>query len=154
MGPTKSLDLGSQDYTNLDFWKEVLATKIIPVGYNVSSSDATAVGGMVVLNDVRSEVDAHVTDTPITAASLSVTADETAVIRATTDSSVTASGGSAFGKGDVVAVNGTIATNLVLSSATAFVDGGELTFSGDVQVIATNLSQIDATSQSSTTSGD
>ena len=49
-----TLDLNaSQDYTDLAFWKPVPATELIPQGLNVDSSDATAVGGIVVLNDAR-----------------------------------------------------------------------------------------------------
>ena len=110
------LDLNAQDYTDLGYWKEVLGTSLIPTGYSISDSDAMGLGGLVVLNDVRSNVAAFLRNATAVADSLTITADETAVIRATADSAVTASGGSAFGKGSVIAVNGTIATNLVLSS--------------------------------------
>jgi len=156
LGTTQTLNLNSQDYTNLDLWKEVLITSILPEGYNVTSSDSTAVGGLVVLNDTRSLVDAHVANATVDAASLTVTADETAVIRATTDSSVTASGGSAWGTGTVIAVNGTVATNQVLSSADAYVVDSTITTAtdGDLTVHGTNTSVIDAETLSSTTSGD
>jgi len=148
------LDLNAQDYTDLGYWKEVLGTSLIPTGYNISDSDAMGLGGLVVLNDVRSNVAAFLRNATAVADTLTITADETAVIRATADSSVTASGGSAFGKGSVIAVNGTIATNLVLSSAQAYITASDVTTAGDLQVDATNVSQIDAKTLSSTTSGD
>ena len=65
-----------------------------------------------------------------------------------------ASGGSAYGTGSVLAVNGTIATNLVLSSAQAYVSGSTVTVGGNLTLDARNTSAIDATTLSATTSGD
>src|SRR5690606_34772284 len=80
---------------------------------------------------------------------------ENAVLNATTDSSATASGGSAFGDGQVIAVNGLIATNLLLSEAPAFVVDSDLTSTaGNILVDARNTSTMDATTLSATTSGD
>src|SRR5690606_3482929 len=62
LGATQTVNLSDPaaanfiDYTNLDYWKEVLVSRIIPSGYNVSSSDSTGVGALIVLNDVRSDV--------------------------------------------------------------------------------------------------
>ena len=64
---------------------------IVSSGYNISDSDAIGIGGLIVLNDVRSDVKTYIQDATVTADTLSLTADETAVIRATADSSVTAS---------------------------------------------------------------
>ena len=58
LGPdgAAAIDLGNADYTDKDFWKEHLATQIVPEGLNISDSDSMAIGGLVVRNDVRSEV--------------------------------------------------------------------------------------------------
>ena len=155
MGPTGTVNLGNQDYTDLGYWKPVPATQIIPQGNNVTASDATSVGGIIVVNDVRAVAEAFVLDSTTTAGSVGIAAEETAVIRATADSAVTASGGSAFGEGKVIAVNGTIATNIVLSSASAYVQGGSVaTSAGGITIDSANLSQIDATTKSVTSSGD
>ncbi|MCH7511562.1 MAG: hypothetical protein IIB19_04255, partial [Chloroflexi bacterium] len=42
------MDLATQNYTDLDFWKEILETQLIPQGLNVTGSDSKAVGGLVV----------------------------------------------------------------------------------------------------------
>ena len=62
--------------------------------------------------------------------SVSLSAVENATIRAMVDSAASASGGSAYGTGSVLAMNGTIATNLVLSQANAFIRNSEITTSG------------------------
>ncbi|HIL70959.1 MAG TPA: LEPR-XLL domain-containing protein, partial [Verrucomicrobia bacterium] len=49
-------ELSGVDYSDLDYWKEITATQIIPEGMNVSDSDSMAIGGLVVRNDVRSRV--------------------------------------------------------------------------------------------------
>ena len=89
MGTLATLDLGAQDYTDLGFWKPVLATQLVPQGINVSDSDSMAIGGLVALNDVRSAVNAYVDTATVDAGSLTVRALELALIRATADSSVT-----------------------------------------------------------------
>ena len=50
---TTDTNLGGVDYTNLDFWKEVPETQLIPQGINLTDSDSIAIGGIVVLNDVQ-----------------------------------------------------------------------------------------------------
>ena len=47
-----SLVLRDQDFTNLDFWKEIPLTQIVPTGNNLTSSDSVAIGGLVVRNEV------------------------------------------------------------------------------------------------------
>ena len=88
---------------------------------------------------------------------------ENATIRATVDSTATSSGGSAFGTGTSLAVNGTIATNLILSSAKATIIDSTVTARdaaggnadvGHLTVKADNTSTLDATNKSMTTSGD
>ena len=128
LGEEAAIDLGNEDYTDLGYWQPVEETTLIPQGLNVSTSDSTAVGGIVVLNDVRSTVDAHLASVTLTAGSLSLSADETAIIVATADSSATSSGGSSFnGKGASLAVNATIATNAVQSSTKAYIDASDVT---------------------------
>ena len=67
----------------------------------------------------------------------------------------TSAGGSSFtGQGQSLAVAGVIATNRILSSATALIDGANVTTtSGDVAVGATNTSTIEATTLAAMTSG-
>ncbi|MCZ7598727.1 MAG: hypothetical protein M5U09_14685 [Gammaproteobacteria bacterium] len=82
-----------------------------------------AMGGMVVMNEVRGEVEAYIESTEVAAGGdVDVEAVEDASIRAIAKSTVSSSGGSAFGEGNSVARNGQIVTNLVLSSADAFVN--------------------------------
>ena len=67
MGTTASLDLGTQDYTDLRYWKAVPATQMVPQGNNISDSDSVALGGLVVRNDVRSDVEAYISNATVTA---------------------------------------------------------------------------------------
>ncbi|MBC8508638.1 MAG: hypothetical protein H8D34_27585, partial [Chloroflexi bacterium] len=154
MGTTTTLDLGSVNYANLDYWKEAVDTQLIPEGVNFSESDSIAVGGLVSRNDVRSQVESAVIDSTVVAASLGVTALSDAVIRSQVDSVVESSGGSSFGEGTSLAANGVIATNLVLSKANAFIRGSSITTTGDLLVEAQNTSLIEANVESLTTSGD
>ncbi|MDZ4252170.1 MAG: hypothetical protein U1A72_06305, partial [Sulfuritalea sp.] len=155
MGTTQALNLSSQDYTDLRFWKPVTETQLIPQGNNISDSNAMALGGLVVRNDVRSDVGAYIKNATVTGSGLAVTALEDAVIRAVADSSAEASGGSAYGSGSTLAVNATIATNLILSQADAYIEGSSVTTTttGDIVLDAQNTSQIDAKTLASTTSG-
>ena len=66
---------------------------------------------------------ARITDTAVTSGSVDVDALENAIIHATTQSQAESSGGSAFsGEGDSLAVNGVIATNALISEATAYIE--------------------------------
>ena len=148
MGTEASVDLSSEDYSDLDFWQEVLLTSVIPDGMDFSAGSSVAVGGMVVRNDVRSAVDGFIKNAEVRAGGLTVSAIEKATIHAIADSTATASGVSAFGSGTSLAVNGTIATNLVLSRALATVIGSTLTVDQRaVQVRSENGSVIDADTQ-------
>ncbi|MDP3513146.1 MAG: DUF4347 domain-containing protein, partial [Sulfuritalea sp.] len=155
MGTTQALNLGTQDYGDLGLWKPVLGTQLVPQGNNISDSNAMALGGLVVRNDVRSDVDAHILNATVTGGSVTLSALEDAVIRAVADSSAEASGGSAYGSGSTLAVNATIATNLILSQADAYIEGSSVTSTttGDIVLDAQNTSQIDARTLSSTSSG-
>ncbi|MCP4890640.1 MAG: hypothetical protein GY904_29090, partial [Planctomycetaceae bacterium] len=126
----------------------------------VTASDSVAIGGMVVRNDVRSDVDAFMDNTDLSAGgSVSVDANANAKIAATLLSVVSSSGGSAFGTGTSLAVNGTIATNVVQSSAVAKITNSEVgdsttSIGGNVTVTADNTSGIDATALTATETGD
>jgi hypothetical protein len=154
MGTAATRNLTSENYGDLGLWKQLPITSLIPQGNNISPSDATAVGGLIVTNELRSAVNASISDAAVDAASVDVLADELAVMLAINDSSVSASGGSAFGEGTVVAVNATIAANFMMSAATAVVTDSALTVAGDVTVSGNNLSQMDAITASATSSGD
>ena len=119
---------------------------------NLADSDARAVGGLVVVNDARSSVSAVLEHATATAASIAISATESATIEASVDTNVTASGGSAWGSGTVLAVNAQVTTNLVLSSATARISDSALT--GAVAVTADNTSAIDARLHSALSTGD
>ena len=82
---------------------------------------------------------------------LTIAALETATIRATDLSTVVSSGGSKLGNS--IAVNGLIASNLVLSEANAFIsDSDVLTRGGDIVLDAQNTSTISAEITSDTRS--
>ncbi|MDZ7841198.1 MAG: DUF4347 domain-containing protein [Gammaproteobacteria bacterium] len=157
-------DLRGENYENLDLWKETPETNLVPQGNNVTASDSVAVGGIVVVNDVRAGVAAFINQAPVTAGNgnIGVKATENATIHATTDSSSSSSGGSAYGTGDSIAVNGTIATNVVQSSAEAYLrdadidarDGDDSGDDGHVLVDAANTSVLDAVTKQATTTGD
>src|SRR5262249_47038799 len=100
-----NLDLASQDYTDLDFWKPVFVTQLIPQGNSITESDASSFAGLVVLNDVRGGAIAKVYNSNIAASSgdILVKATEAASIVATDDNSSTASGGTSFGTGSATA---------------------------------------------------
>ena len=152
------LDINNQDYTDLSFWKPVLGTNLIPQGLNISNSDASAIGLMLVFNDVRGGVLAYIekasTGNTVSPTSVTVSAEETATIKATIDSTATASGGSALGQGTTLAASGTAATNAVLSKADAYIDSSTIkTSTGAVTVLGQNTSDIEATNNSVSTSG-
>jgi Ca2+-binding RTX toxin-like protein len=150
-----NIDLAAQDYTDLDFWKEVLETQLIPTGNNLSPSDSVTVGGLVVRNEVDAEVAASISDAEVTTITgdVDLQASETAEIRATADSSATSSGGSAFGTGTSMAINGVIATNIVLSSAEVTVETSTVDSGAAIRLAARNDSTIDAHVMSATSSG-
>ena len=76
------------------------------------------------------------------------------MIRSSADNTSLSSGGSSItGQGTSLALSGVITTNLVLSKANASVVDSFVTASGDVTVSATNASQIDATTESTSSSG-
>ena len=79
-------------------------------------------------NDVRSDVAGYINKATLNAGgTVDVQALESAEIRAQDVSTVTSSGGSAFGGGKSIAVNGVIATNMVLSKSNAYVTNSSVT---------------------------
>src|SRR5262249_42966684 len=113
MGPDGTgVDLSdpANPYTDLGWWKPVTETQLIPQTINFSNSDATTVGALVVVNDLRSSVQSYITGATVMAAgALELAAHELATIDATADSSATSSGGNTLnGAGDSVADNAVI----------------------------------------------
>ena len=154
MGEDASMNLATQDYTDLGLWKPVKVTQLLPAGFNLTDSSSRTIGLVVVLNDVRSETLASVEHSIVTAANVLVQAIEQAVIRSTADVTTTSSGGSSItGQGASLALSGTSTTNRILSKANAWVGDGVVTASGDFTVSASNLSEVDATTQSASSSG-
>ncbi|ETR66048.1 MAG: hypothetical protein OMM_13325, partial [Candidatus Magnetoglobus multicellularis str. Araruama] len=158
-GTGETVDLSTEDYSDRDKWVRVLRTSAsdaIPNIGNVTGSDSQAFGGIVVRNDLRSSVDAYIQYATVNATgNITITAEESATITANDSSTVTSSGGSAFGSGKSMAVNGIIATNLVLSGANAYIsDSTVTTTEGKLSVDAKNSSIIDSKIVSNTKSGD
>jgi hypothetical protein len=114
------------------------------------------VGGLVVMNDVRGDVESYILDAAVTATAgdVVVKAVEAATLTATDDSVVVSDGGSIFGSGESVAVNAVISTNVVLSESDAYIENSDVktTTSGDVRVDASNTSTLSATIESETDS--
>jgi len=157
-GADAVIDLGTVDYatgpwTNLSTSSNL--EELYPGIGNFTDSDARAVGVLVVMNDLRSAVEARITNATVTATAVAVTANENAWLQADAELHVSATGGSFYGSGTVWAGGGQIATNVVLAEATATIANSAVTATaGDVLVETTNDSGIDATVTSSVYSGD
>ena len=153
-GTAATLDLANTNYTDLGYWK-LITTNVAPEGVKTSPpadgsksgaenngaasndssssaapSNATAVGGILVLNDVRSATHAYVLNATISADTASVSALDKATIDATNDSTVTAASSSLGSQSDNIALNGIIATNLIQNSATAEVTTSSIEATG------------------------
>ncbi|MCZ7598728.1 MAG: hypothetical protein M5U09_14690 [Gammaproteobacteria bacterium] len=158
----EDLDLSAEDYGDTERWVRVsglidtiLDSAIVDaLNLNFSDSNSSAVGVLIVMNDVRSDVDAYIDSTAAEVdGDVHVEAVETATITANDKSVVTSDGGSITGKGSSLAINGVIATNVVLSAADARITNSDLTaVGGDVDLDASNTSAIDAVVESSTKS--
>jgi hypothetical protein len=144
----QTLDLAREDLTNTSRWFAIDAGFWTDIGATVTGTlfgaadESSAFGGLVVRNDVRSDVAAGLQDQKMTiAGDVSITANERATILALDESSVTAS---------ATGVNVVIATNLILGDARAFMDRVQLTTTassaglGDVDVAAYNNARIAA----------
>jgi hypothetical protein len=156
----EEIDLSTEDFTNESNWVETSQLElgeVIPgFSFNVSDSDSTAFGGLVVRNDVRSNVEAYINKVIVSASgNISVRAFENAGIWAQDISTVESSGGSMFGDGDSIAISAVIATNLVMSNANAYVTDSTLTTTnnGDVIIYAENASTLIATINSQVEAG-
>ena len=157
LGAGATLDLGTLSYkTDTVNWKKLgtgtTAEELYPGIGNLTKSDARAIGVLVVLNDLRASAEAWVDRTDLRAATIAIGASEAAQLLAEVTSTVEASGGSFYGTGTVLAVNGILATNVVLSKAAATADHSVL--DGAVTVSATNAAAIDATVLAATKTGD
>ena len=120
MGTEVTIDLSTEDYSDLGYWKPVPATSLVPQGINVTNSDSMAIGAVVAMNIVRSDVEATISESSVKAGGVRVRALELAVIRATTDSSRHLQRRQHLHRaGPVARGNGVIATNVIQSSAKA-----------------------------------
>lgn len=142
-------DLALEDYSNTSRWLLVDVGKLADLGLAVAGAlgggggGASAFGGLVVRNDVRSDVAAWVDGQSLTiAGDVSISAIESAVILSEDNSTVSA---------DTVGLNVVIATNTVLSSARAWAKDSDIrsTVGGEVSITADNRSQISAHIKSS-----
>ena len=147
-------DLDTTDYTNLDFWKEIQETELTPSGYNISSSDSVAIGGLVVRNDVRNQTETYIDNVDVDATSLSLSATGDSTIHAISDVQAESSGGSVLGTGTSLAVGATISTNMILSKVYAYIFESDVDIvTGGISIAAANTSEVDATALSAVTSG-
>lgn len=137
------VDLAGEHFGNLDIWKEIPQTQLADDGFNLIPTEAAALGGVVVRNEVRTGASARVTANPAAAedrplftlngsgsgderigGDLRVEARQSASIFAEADSGVVSSGGTSIdGTGSALAVNGLIAFNTVRNGADALLEG-------------------------------
>ncbi|MGB0732649.1 MAG: beta strand repeat-containing protein, partial [Pontibacterium sp.] len=149
------VDLATADYSDLGYWQEVLATKFIPQGNNLTDSDAIAHGGQVVRNAVTAYSESYLKGVHLSAADIDVSAKDESTIKAIIDSTSSSSGGSAFGEGKSIAVNGTIALNQLVGEANAYIANSDITTSvGALNVTALNNATLDVNLASMMTTGD
>ncbi|MDG1896561.1 MAG: hypothetical protein P8J37_16785, partial [Fuerstiella sp.] len=152
-----NVDLSAEDYTVATRWERVQeqSADFIPQIGNISDSDSIGIGVIVVRNDVGSSVSANLDKTNVTATGdVTVSALEQADIRALTQNVTSSSGGSAFGEGTSLAVGTTVATNMVLSSASSTITNSNIDADGDLTVHGENRSGVDATANTSVSAGD
>ena len=154
-------DLDTINFATSTSWVDITAqppvTDLFPNFGNTAESNSKAYGGIIVTNDVRGMASASIRDAIVTAdtGDIDVTAKENATLLALLTSSVSSSGGSAWGTGASIAFNGQIATNLVQASAEAIVRNATLeATTGSILVFADNAAILDATVNASTKTGD
>ena len=156
MGTGGQIDLNNQDYSNVGDWKLVPATSVIPQGINLSNANATEASKIITLNDIRGATTAYVLNATITATgAAAVTVMDTSTIESTNDAIAVVSGGSSISEaGKADASNGVLATNLIKTTTTAYVQTSSLTSTGgSIAVEATDDSSLTATNTSTITSG-
>ena len=161
-GPGLDLSEGIQNYASNPNWAKVDTSTLDTIEKyfpNISKSDATGIGGLAVMNDVRGGATASIANQTSVCASgeLTVQATESATIRAEDKSTVEVEGSSPFKEGTSAAFNFVIATNLVsrrsrhARSPTAT---RPLTAVGDLgSAIASDAAGIESAVESEATSG-
>ena len=151
---TIDLDLRTVDYADLGSWRPVPVTSVLPSGFNVAQSPSVALAAVIVLNDVSSDATATLNGILVTAENVLVEAVQSGVVRSDVDVTAASSGGSSItGQGRSLAASGIISVNRVLGSATATIDDSDVTTSGDVLVLASNTSVIEALNAAMVSSG-
>ena len=151
MGTDRGLDLGAQDYSDFELFKERTPTAIITdtVSYAILSHVGAKLGndglagsadsyyGLIDRNDVRSAVEAYVSGAIVRSAG-------DVLVAALADARLSAADSSAIGTWD--GFGGMIATNLVLAHAHAWMQNADVQTTGgaSVTVDAAHVSVIDA----------
>ena len=152
---SNNLDLSQQDYSDAGYWREIVETTLVPEGLNLTDSDSVAGGGSVVHNDVRGGAAAYILNKTISGSDqLTVEALQSATITANLDENVESSGGSVWGTGTSMAVNGSIASNLILGGADAHLENVTATGFAGARIYANDDSLIEADNRSMVMSGD
>ena len=153
------LDLGAQTYDEAHGWKRIVADStnledVFPGLGNYLDSDARAVGVLILFNDLRSDVDATIDHADVHAGGVvEVSALENALLKVEATMNVSASGGSFYGTGTVIAGGGQLVTNAVLADATALVDDSSVIAAGLI-VDARSTVGIDARINTAVSTGD
>ena len=160
-------DLAAADYANPDLWKADLDFSVITDTHNLRAAGASAMGAVIVLNDLRGGATALIDAADVDAGSISVIAESTGTIEAFADVTNDVKGGApnnqdallekALGKasfffkaGGSNATSAVVATNLIQGATSAKITGGTIdgikagANSGNVTVRATNSSTITA----------
>jgi hypothetical protein len=128
--------------------------QLFPSMGNLSASNSRAIGAMVVMNDVKAGATALVDHVGIQAGDdVTVSAVSKAALISRLDATVQSSGGSAWGSGTSLAVNGQIATNLVRNAASASILDSTVKRAGDIAVTADQGAVLDARVISNTEAG-
>ncbi|HZE05939.1 MAG TPA: hypothetical protein VE127_11980, partial [Solirubrobacteraceae bacterium] len=157
MGTTSPIDLGAADYTNLDYWKPLNDTNFVPQSVINAARKAFKLGGgttksyyvLIDRNDVRGDAQAYTYGVDLTSAgAIALTASETATIRATDGSTVTAG---------TKGIGGVMVTNQVQSQAESFASQSSLTTTGSsaaATVEATNAASVTADAEAAAKAND
>ncbi|MGI9210888.1 MAG: hypothetical protein ACR2HF_00260, partial [Methylococcaceae bacterium] len=161
VGDSGTANLANENFENTSRWFAMNVGALADVGYAIAGKigaadvGASAFGGLVVRNDVRSDVKSSVEDQDLTiAGDINITATDSARISAQDDSTV-----SAKDKG----INVVIATNTILGGSCAWMTNSKVKTTasdagaGDVSVSATNtaviLAELASSVQASTSVG-
>ncbi len=112
--------------------------------------DASAVGGIVARNDIRSTSVSGILNSSVSASGISISSTDNGIVRATLDATAEAAGS----EGDGMAVGGIISANIVQGGASAVIENSRVTSQGDVSINSINSAHIDATNNSAVTAGE